>query len=171
MKDKQPKEEHSQTPDILSPGASAVQANKKPKDSKKLKKESSDRRRKKWSLFRHFREATHIKKLQWIGSTVVVLTGIGVLGVYILDYIQRQEQFSVEHRPKVIVSRPPTLLSAFRCQVTDRAIHFFTGPMQAWVKNIKNEDAINAFVVGPQLQSNRKSPTHFAERLQMPSYG
>jgi hypothetical protein len=60
--------------------------------------------------------------------------------------------FKAEHRPKVVVSRPPELLGTISCEVTEKAIFLHTGAMHLWVKNIRKGDAVGAFAFGPQFK-------------------
>lgn len=118
--------------------------------AKQADKKSS--KRKKWPLRRYWHHANRRTQVKWVAEGIVILTGLGVLGVYLWDHFQREEQFFTEHRPRVIVSRPPELLGTFNCQVTKREIYLHAGVTHIWVKNIRKGDAHGAFALGPEFK-------------------
>jgi hypothetical protein len=156
----------TETSDNLSSGSPTVVTNKQTYRANNPNKKP-DHKKKKWSLLRHWRQANWPKRLRWIAAGIGVLTGVSVVTIYVWDHFQRERQFSAEHRPKVIISRPPAFVnSSFDCAVTENAIHLHTGPMQFWVKNIRQEDAVGAFISEPfMLVADKKVGNPFLDEV------
>lgn len=89
------------------------------------------------------------------------MIAVAVLGAYIWGNLQTKWNFEAETRPHVIISRPPTLIDVFACEITDKAMHLRTGAMRIWVKNIGHGDAVNAFISGPYLRLVPEKKTGF----------
>jgi hypothetical protein len=106
--------------------------------------------RKSWR--RSWRAASPLTKM------VIIIGAIGAAAAAlssVTNFVVSRIQISaakMEDRPRVIVSRPPELLGTVQCYVTDKAIHFSTGTMRIWVKNLGKGDAINVFLAGPGEQ-------------------
>jgi len=132
-----------------------AQRTPKTKAAKKERKAPSTnkepKKHKKWSIWRHFKQASRIKQLGWIGGGVGVITGLLVVAHYFYGDVVSSRHYTEEHRPKVIISRPPELLGTVECEITDKAIHLHTGAMRIYVKNIRKGDASGAFVTGPMF--------------------
>jgi hypothetical protein len=135
--------------------------------SKKLNKPRRAPRKanenKKKSYRRSWRSASPIKKVEIVIAAIVVAGAIGYLGVTIWGILQTKWNFQAEHRPRVIVSRPPDLVGTFNCQVTKRELYWHAGVTHVWVKDISKGDASGAFVIGPQFKPvlEKKIGDHF----------
>ncbi len=136
----------------LTPGSTNVHTNRQTNKSKTPKGKSSEQQKQKWSLWRHWKSATRKQQFIWVCEGIGGLVAISTLGMYILGFLQTKRNFKAEHRPRVVISRPPQLLGTISCEVTENAIHLQTGAMHIWVKNIRGGDAVGAFVVGPQFK-------------------
>jgi hypothetical protein len=145
----------------LPPRSADINTDNKSKKPKAAKNKP-DNKKKKWSLCRHWREATRRQQMAWVARLLGGLVAAGVLLVYCLMYKEGKRNFEAEHRPKVIVSRPPELLGVFECQITNTGIGFHIGGMRVYVKNIKNTDADGAFVI-PDTKLWTRNRTGFAE--------
>lgn len=128
------------------------QANAGSKTSEKAKKKTAQSTGKKWTLREHWNRATKKQRLEWIGGGLVGLVVLVYYGSQIWNAWQSGTYFAEEHRPKVIISKPPLLIETFACQVSQNAIHLYSGSMRVAVKNIRQHDAIGAFVVGPEFK-------------------
>lgn len=100
------------------------------------------RRGKKWTLCQYWRSANWGKRGKWIAGGIVSLAALGGVAVYIWDHYQRSYQFSMEHRPRIVFSRPPELLGQLSCGIENGRTGYHLGAMRVWLKNIKNGDAI-----------------------------
>src|SRR5579859_5707656 len=122
MKDNNTKNRDSEAAKELRPSGVNAQANAKTNRSKQS--DNKPTKRKKWSLLRYWKNANRKKQIKWLAEGIVILTGIGVFGIYVWDHIQRERQFSAEHRPRIIFSRPPEFGpdSLFTCEVRGKQI-------------------------------------------------
>jgi hypothetical protein len=142
------------TSDILpTPDAPTIQTNENTEATKKLN--NKPKQNKKWSLIQHWERASRAKQVKWILEAVAVIIALSMLGVYVCDYYQRETQFSIEHRPKIIFSRPPEFVvypgpqelpGMVACKILDNGVGFQTGTFHLWIKNIGNEDALGVFI-------------------------
>ena len=131
------------------PDAPNVQT-KKPNKPRRSSQETQEDKKK--SYRRSWRAASPLRRLEIIGLGLSAAVGIGYLGVVIWGNLQTKWNFTAEHRPRVIISRPPELLGTIICYVTEKAIHLHAGAMRVWVKNIRKGDAVGAFMEGPQFK-------------------
>ena len=150
MENDNAKNDNAQSPEELEPTRAPVQAN--PKTDRTKESKAKSRKGKKWSLREHWKHASRRTQVKWCAEGLVIATGVAVLGTYIWQNLQTKWNFAEEHRPKVIISRPPELLGTFDCYITDKAIHIHTGPMHVYVKNIHGGDASGAFIEPPALK-------------------
>lgn len=107
---------------------------------------------KKWSLWRHWKRASHAKRLKWILTGVGSAVGVGVLAVYVWDHVQNERHFIAENRPKLLLAGAPAFLGPIQCVVSERSIHLYTGAIRIFVKNFGKGEAVSAFVNGPEFQ-------------------
>jgi len=150
MKNDDTKNSNEQASDNLNPSTIKIKTNEQ--TTKATNPNKKAKKQKKRSLWQHWKSASRAKQIKWVAEAVAVVTGVLILGIYIWGNLQTRSNFKVEHRPKVIVSRPPELLGKVNCEVTDKAIHLYTGAMHIWVRNIRKGDAVGAFVLGPQFK-------------------
>lgn len=143
MRDRDRREEHHGAENGVPPGP-ATQNARKPKKREKNQTTSYDRRKE--PRRRGWRSGNFLRKAEIIGVLVAALGGFGYFIAYIIVSARQSSVAEMEDRPRVIISRPPELLGAVQCYVTDKAIHYSTGAMRLWVKNIGRGDAVNAFV-------------------------
>jgi hypothetical protein len=142
-----------ETPEKLSPSTAKVNTDKKTNKTKAGEdKTRQPRKYKKWTLWQHWKRAGQKTRMKWIAELFGILVGLGLFLNSCWGNLQSIWNFKAEHRPKVVVSRPPELLGIFECAVTDRAIWLHAGAMHVWVKNIKRGDALGAFIGGPMLK-------------------
>jgi hypothetical protein len=139
-----------ETSEELPPGPDAVNANNQTKTPKKATKTPS--KHKQWSLWQHWKRAKSKTRLKWFVEAMGVLLVGALVGNAIWQNLQTMSHFSTEHRPRVIFIRPPELLGQFECEVTDKEIRTHSGQVRVWLKNIKNGDAVGAFIAGPNYK-------------------
>ncbi len=101
---------------------------------------------------RSWRAASPLTKVGLIAAAVMAAGTAGSLVAYVIVSAHQSSVAQMEDRPRVIVSRPPELLGTVACYVTDKAIHWSTGAMRIWVRNIGRGDAVSAFLAGPQFK-------------------
>jgi hypothetical protein len=152
MENDNSKDSYPEAPKDLSPATTKPKTNVKTGSTKGSHAESENQKKNKWSIRQHWKAASRPKQLKAIATGAGTIAGVLILGVYIWNHVQSQRNFVVEHRPRVVFSRPPQLIGTVGCYVTDKAIHLFTGEMRVWVKNIGHGEAVGAFVIGPQFQ-------------------
>lgn len=171
MTDSNTKNEQAKTSKELPPSSANINANDYTKQSKAHadKPRQTDKRNKQWSLIRHWRQASHARKVKWVGAFIVGLVGLAYSSSQIWQVIQAEIHYTTEHRPKVILNKPPMLVGSVVCYTTDRAIHEHIGEMQIWVKNIGQGDAAGAFVAPPMMKLIPEQKTGFKEVDDIPS--
>jgi hypothetical protein len=150
MEDDDTKNSDAKAPEELSPSTANINADNNPQKPEKRNRKSQPQKRK--TLRQYFRNANAFKKFEMSLLALGSAIGIAYVGVTVWGNLQTKWHFETEHRPRVIVSRPPELVGTFECYVTDKAIHLHSGAMHVWVKNIRKGDAIGAFVEGPQFK-------------------
>jgi hypothetical protein len=173
MEQDEAKSEAGKTPEELPPGTTDIQTNKQTNAPKQPKKATANQKQKKWSLWRHWRQAPRTKQVRWvvsaIGGVVAAGTAIALVIIGIKGYQQSKVVFEADHRPKLVFSRPPELLGPFTCEVTDKSIHFQSGPTKIWVKNPRKGDALSAFIAGPMYKLIPEKKTGIPEIDALPS--
>lgn len=154
MEDNKTHDESAAPQNNVSSAASSKPRYTQKNQPKPTTKKSSQRKKK---PFREvWRSYSRVQQAKFIISFLAALGVVGYLLAYVtVSIIQERRNQGVvqlEHRPKVIISRPPQLLGTISCEVTDKAIFLHTGAMRVWVKNIQKGDAVGAFIAGPELQ-------------------
>jgi hypothetical protein len=145
MKDNNTTNSEEETPKELGPTSIDTQTNAKGDRPKQTNRKS--KKGKKWPLWRHWKQANRKTQAKWVAQGLIIVTGLGGLGTYIWDHIQRERHFQTEHRPRVEFSRAPQLLGSFACTALDtRAMQFGHGRTNIWLKNVGNGDAVNVYV-------------------------
>ena len=124
----------------LKQGRPNVKTKKKTGQAKASKNKTPNN--KKWSLWRHWKQASKRQRVKWVfeglgAVTVVVLAVVGVIGL-----LQAKWLFWAEHKPLVIHNRPPEFLQTFACRV---GAGFQFGNVDKIYKNIGNRTAYNVF--------------------------
>lgn len=128
------------------PASSNIQPNFKSKRTKE-RKNASDENSQKWGLLTHWKRATRRQQFGWIAKAIGGLIAAGVLAVSTAEYIQREKQFSLEHRPRIEFLRPPMLVGQLSCDVGDNElIRYGVTNEYFWVKNTKSGDAPSVFI-------------------------
>jgi hypothetical protein len=150
-------------------GAPNIQANSGAKASKNAEKQTAKAKGKKWTLRRHWQRASSAKRVKWVLEGMGVLIALLILVNYVWQNLETRWNFKAEHRPKVILNKPPDLISTFECEVTDKAIHTHSGAMKISIKNIRKGDALSAFVAGPYYKLVPEKKTGFPEFDGLPS--
>ncbi len=118
---------------------------------------------KKWSLLQHWRQASNAKRLGWI---VGICVAIATPGISIWDHYQKDDQFNLEHRPRVILNRVPEPRGSFTCLVAGKEMKRQFSETYISFKNIKNGDAITVIPIHQhQLLPVRKTGIPFFDEL------
>jgi hypothetical protein len=77
-------------------------------------------KKRKWSLIETWNRASWAKRIGWAGA--IVGTAFGGWKWFVSE-----QHYGEEHRPKVVLDKPPLLAGTIQCYITDRqAIHFNT---------------------------------------------
>jgi hypothetical protein len=150
MENDDSKHSHPQAPKNSPPGGPETETAHETGTDKTSKQKPGKHKKK--TIWRHWKSASRAKQLKWVAEGIGIITAVLILGIYIWDHIQSQRNFVAEHRPRVILSRPPQILGVVQCYVTDKAIHLSVGALRIWVKNIGQGEAVAAFVNGPEFQ-------------------
>jgi hypothetical protein len=158
MSDNDTENGKAQSPEELTPSAGNRHADTKSQAANK-RRGKSQKKKKKWTLIRHWRAAHRKQQFIWIMSAIGGLIAVGYLINYTWGNLQTKWNFETEHRPLVVISRPPEIVGNFQCIVTKREMWGRTDSMKVWVKNLsKTGDAQGAFIAGPmfKLVPNKK---------------
>lgn len=143
-----------ETPGEFVPGSAKKQTRKERSKANASPQEAH--KRQKHSLWRNIKGLSRTRQLEFAFLGMVALGTVGYLIAYICVSVTQSRQaktvVQMEHRPKVIFSRPPDLIGTFECKVTDKVFYLHTGAMQVWVKNIRKGDALGAFILAPNLR-------------------
>jgi hypothetical protein len=137
---------------------------KKPDESKDTSNGPKAEKKKSWR--KSWRSASPLKKAEIIGLGIAAFAGLGYLVAFICVSVSQNRISTLEHRPHVIISRPPAL-QQFGCEVTGDEIHLFFGPMRTWLKNIGHGDAVGVFIedVDTRLIPEHKTGVPFFDAL------
>jgi hypothetical protein len=81
-----------------------------------------------------------------LGAGAGVLYFVSFVSISIHQSCESARIYRLEHRPRVVFSRPPELLSQLSCDVTEKEIHLHTGSIRVWLKNLRGEDAEGLFI-------------------------
>src|SRR5260370_13157630 len=167
MKNDDTKKGEPETPSDLLPRAPKTPATKKQGKAATAAKKSD--KQKKWPLKEHWKRASRTKQIKWIAEGILVATAVLIPGIYIWDHLQTKrhfevegQQFSMEHRPRVIFSRPPQLFSQFTCEITDTKLTLRIGRMLVWLKNTKAGDAVGVYPSVMDFRAVPEKKTGFA---------
>jgi hypothetical protein len=142
----------------VSPGGRAL----KPTKNKRKRNDGSKitRNRKKWSIWRHVKSASWRRRIAWLCGGLIAAATVTIPPIYVWDHIQRDRQFSAEHKPHVEIVQPPVLEGDFTCDVGEKEIHSKAGKHYVWVKNTSTTgNATDVYVSGPTFRLIPKTPT------------
>jgi hypothetical protein len=80
--------------------------------------ESKRKQQKKWSLWRHWKQATVTRQIKWILEVCGFVIGLSVLGTYVVGIIQTQRNFNRDHRAYLVVDIPTIHTTTSALEVT-----------------------------------------------------
>ena len=146
--------DQGKTPSDLPPLGTQKQTRKERSKANEASEEPN--KQQKHSLWRNWKSLSRTRQVE------LSLAAIGAVG-YLIAYIcvsisqkaQSAQQFSMQHRPRVIFSRPPELFGDFSCSISDTRLESHAGNMRIWLKNIKSGDAVGVF---PAVMDGRLIP-------------
>lgn len=144
MEQDDPKRKQGDAANKLTPSAPHANANNNTERTQETTQETDNSN--KWSLKRHWKQASKVRRLEWGGGALIGFVALLYYGSQIYSVYRARDDFEVEHRPHVIISRPPEVLGAIACDVTERAIRIRAKGMRVWAHNAGKGDAIRVFV-------------------------
>lgn len=108
---------------------------------------------KKWTLGEHWNRASKAKRISWFVTGAGLLVGGCVFCVYVAQYRQAKLFFWLEHRPRIIFSRPLEFRGAFFCDAGKNPVATgYHGRIRVWLKNIRSTDASGTIPAPPMLR-------------------
>jgi hypothetical protein len=158
MENDDTKKSQGETPAETSPAARRKQTHKEPNKADEAQQQT--KKNKKHGVWRNFKALSRTRQVELYFLGLGAIGGIGYLIAYICVSVSQSHQaawnFKIEHRPKVVISRPPQFVVSpapqeipgmMACKVSDHEVRLQTGTFHLWVKNIGNEDASGAFLM------------------------